>query len=73
MCRSIKQVTHSVVSLCRNAANRNIDSDHFRIKISNPGKFNLIVFKGEDGQMKVRHEPLREIRTDLKQIIEEMK
>ena len=37
------------------------------------GKFNLVTYKGEDGQMKVRHEPLREVRADLKQIIEEMK
>ena len=37
------------------------------------GKYNLIVFKGEDGQMQVRRDPLREIRADLKQIIDEMK
>ena len=37
------------------------------------GKFNLIVYKGEDGQMQVRHEPLPEIRADLKQIIDDMK
>lgn len=37
------------------------------------GKFNLIIFKGENGEMQKRREPLREIRTDLKQIIEEMK
>lgn len=37
------------------------------------GKFNLIIFKGEDGKMLLRREPLREIREDLKQIIEEMK
>jgi succinate dehydrogenase / fumarate reductase flavoprotein subunit len=37
------------------------------------GKFNLIIFKGDDGKMQVKREPLREIRTDLKQIIEEMK
>ncbi len=37
------------------------------------GKFNLIIYKGEDGQMQVRHDPLREIRADLKNIIDEMK
>ena len=50
---------------------------HFREdypeKDEQSGKFNLIIFKGEDGQMQVKKEPLREIRTDLKQIIEEMK
>ena len=50
---------------------------HFREdypgKDEQSGKFNLIIYKGEDGQMQVRKEPLREIRTDLKQIIEEMK
>jgi succinate dehydrogenase / fumarate reductase flavoprotein subunit len=37
------------------------------------GKFNIIIKKGEDGQMQVKREALREIRADLKQIIEEMK
>jgi succinate dehydrogenase / fumarate reductase flavoprotein subunit len=50
---------------------------HFREdypeKDEKTGKFNLIIFKGEDGQMKVKREPLREVRADLKQIIEEMK
>ncbi|MGZ5135225.1 MAG: hypothetical protein ACXWCG_08750, partial [Flavitalea sp.] len=50
---------------------------HFREdypeKDGQSGKFNLIIFKGEDGQMQVKKEPLREIRTDLKQIIDEMK
>jgi succinate dehydrogenase / fumarate reductase, flavoprotein subunit len=50
---------------------------HFREdypeKDGQSGKFNLIIYKGEDGQMQVKKEPLREIRSDLKQIIEEMK
>ena len=50
---------------------------HFREdypeKDEKTGKFNLIIFKGEDGQMQVKRETLREVRTDLKQIIEEMK
>ena len=37
------------------------------------GKYNLIIYKGDDGQMQARRDPLREIRSDLKQIIEEMK
>jgi succinate dehydrogenase / fumarate reductase flavoprotein subunit len=37
------------------------------------GKANLIIYKGTDGQMQIRREPLREMRDDLKQIIEEMK
>jgi len=36
-------------------------------------KFNHIIYKGEDGQMQLRREPIREMRADLKQIIEEMK
>ncbi len=37
------------------------------------GKFNFVISKGEDGQMQIRHEPIREMREDLKQIIDEMK
>jgi succinate dehydrogenase / fumarate reductase flavoprotein subunit len=36
------------------------------------GKFNLIIFKGEGGQMQIRKETLPEVREDLKKIIEEM-
>ena len=50
---------------------------HFREdypeKDEKAGKFNLVIFKGADGKMQVRREPLREMREDLKQIIEEMK
>ncbi|MFC0773894.1 fumarate reductase/succinate dehydrogenase flavoprotein subunit [Terrimonas alba] len=50
---------------------------HFREdypeKDEQTGQCNLIILKGEDGQMKVKREPLREVRADLKQIIEEMK
>ncbi|HKO79686.1 MAG TPA: FAD-binding protein, partial [Chitinophagaceae bacterium] len=50
---------------------------HFREdypeKDEKTGKFNLIIFKGKDGQMQVKREPLQEMRSDLKQIIEEMK
>jgi succinate dehydrogenase / fumarate reductase flavoprotein subunit len=50
---------------------------HFREdypeKDEKTGQCNLIISKGEDGQMKLKREPLREVRADLKQIIEEMK
>ena len=36
-------------------------------------KFNLIISKDKEGKMQVKQEPLREMREDLKQIIEEMK
>lgn len=49
---------------------------HFREdypqKDEKSGNYNLIIFKGEDGQMQVKPAPLREISPDLKQIIEEM-
>jgi succinate dehydrogenase / fumarate reductase flavoprotein subunit len=37
------------------------------------GKFNLVIFKGKDGQMEIKKESLPEMREDLKKIIEEMK
>ena len=37
------------------------------------GKFNLIIYKGEDGQMQVRRDALREMPPELKAIIDEMK
>jgi succinate dehydrogenase / fumarate reductase flavoprotein subunit len=50
---------------------------HFRedypAKDENAGKFNLVIFKGADGTMQLRREPLPEIREDLKQIIADMK
>ena len=50
---------------------------HFREdypeKDVNTGKFNCLIFKGEDGSMQLRREPLREMREDLNQIVEEMK
>ncbi|MDX2045906.1 MAG: fumarate reductase/succinate dehydrogenase flavoprotein subunit [Chitinophagaceae bacterium] len=36
-------------------------------------KLNLVIYKGADGEMQIKQEPLKELRTDLKQIIEEMK
>jgi succinate dehydrogenase / fumarate reductase flavoprotein subunit len=50
---------------------------HFREdypqKDANTGNCNLIVLKGEDGQMMVKRVPIREMQPDLKQIIDEMK
>ena len=50
---------------------------HFREdypgKDEKAGKFNIIIFKGAEGQVQVRHEPLKEIPAGLKQVIEEMK
>src|SRR5204862_1598557 len=46
---------------------------HFREdypgKDSQAGKFNIVIFKGEDGEMQVKHESLPEIRADLKELI----
>jgi succinate dehydrogenase / fumarate reductase flavoprotein subunit len=50
---------------------------HFRDDYPNKdeknGKYNLIIFKGDDGRMQLRRDPLTELRPDLKLIIEEMK
>ena len=50
---------------------------HFRedypSKDEKSDKFNLVIWKDDEGQMRIRQEPQKEIRTDLKQIIEEMK
>ena len=47
--------------------------DDYPNKDEKQGRFNVIVRKGHDGQMEVRQEPVLEIRSDLKQLIEEMK
>jgi succinate dehydrogenase / fumarate reductase flavoprotein subunit len=48
---------------------------HFREdypqKDDKTGKFNLVIFKGDDGTMQMKREPLLEMREDLKQVIEE--
>jgi len=50
---------------------------HFRedypMKDEKNSKFNIIIKKGSDGAMILRHRPLPEIRDDLKLIIEELK
>lgn len=47
--------------------------DDYPNKDEQSSKFNLVVYKGDDGQMEVKQQPILEIRSDLKQIIEEMK
>jgi succinate dehydrogenase / fumarate reductase flavoprotein subunit len=37
------------------------------------GKYNSVISMGPDGEMQLRRESLKEIRADLKTIIEEMK
>jgi succinate dehydrogenase / fumarate reductase flavoprotein subunit len=50
---------------------------HFRedypLKDEKAAKFNVVIYKGTEGKMQVKREPLREMRSDLIQIIEEMK
>lgn len=50
---------------------------HFRedypAKDEKNGRVNFIIYKGSDGGMQIKKEPLSEVRADLKQIIEEMK
>jgi succinate dehydrogenase / fumarate reductase flavoprotein subunit len=47
--------------------------EDFQQKDDQHGKFNSVIRKGTDGQMELSKLPLVEIRSDLKQIIEEMK
>jgi succinate dehydrogenase / fumarate reductase flavoprotein subunit len=47
--------------------------DDFPDKDPNYAKFNLVVKKGADGRPQLRREPIKELRDDLKQVIEENK
>jgi succinate dehydrogenase / fumarate reductase flavoprotein subunit len=47
--------------------------DDFPDKDPECAKFNLIVKKGADGRPQLRREPIKELRDDLKQVIEENK
>jgi succinate dehydrogenase / fumarate reductase, flavoprotein subunit len=47
--------------------------DDFPDKDPSYGKFNIVIRKGPGGEMQVSREPIPELRTDLKQIIEENK
>lgn len=50
---------------------------HFREDFPNKdeayGKINFVIKKGADGEMKISREPVKEMRADLKQVVEEMK
>jgi succinate dehydrogenase / fumarate reductase flavoprotein subunit len=47
--------------------------DDFPAKDESFGKFNMVIRKGPDGEMQVRREPLPQMSSELKAIIEEMK
>jgi succinate dehydrogenase / fumarate reductase, flavoprotein subunit len=47
--------------------------DDYPDKDVKSSKFNLVIHKSSDGEMKIREAPIPQIREDLKQIIEEMK
>jgi len=47
--------------------------DDYPAKDEKIGKFNLVIHKGDNGQMELSRRPLPEIREDLKQLIEEFK
>ncbi|HYV06767.1 MAG TPA: fumarate reductase/succinate dehydrogenase flavoprotein subunit, partial [Blastocatellia bacterium] len=46
--------------------------DDYPAKDSAFAKFNVAVRKAADGSMQVAHEPIPEMRAELKQVIEEM-
>jgi succinate dehydrogenase / fumarate reductase, flavoprotein subunit len=47
--------------------------DDFPNKDPDYAKFNVVSFRGPDGQMRIRREPVREMPVELQAIIEEMK
>jgi len=47
--------------------------DDYPQKDAESGKFNLVIKKNSSGNMQLRKEPLKDMRPDLKQVIEEMK
>ncbi len=47
--------------------------DDYQAKEAEFGKINIIIRKDSSGGMQVVHEPIRPVRDDLKQVIEEMK
>jgi succinate dehydrogenase / fumarate reductase flavoprotein subunit len=47
--------------------------DDFPEKDPSYGKFNIVIRRGQDGEMQVMREPIPEMREDLKKIIEENK
>jgi succinate dehydrogenase / fumarate reductase flavoprotein subunit len=47
--------------------------EDFPDKAAADGKMNVVVFKGADGSMQLRREPIPPMPEELKQVIEEMK
>jgi succinate dehydrogenase / fumarate reductase flavoprotein subunit len=47
--------------------------DDYPDKDPGAAKFNLVTFKGPDGQMKLRREPIAALPPELAQVIEENK
>jgi succinate dehydrogenase / fumarate reductase flavoprotein subunit len=47
--------------------------DDFPEKDPAQGKFNVVAYLGADGQMQLRHEPIKPMPAELAAIIEEMK
>jgi succinate dehydrogenase / fumarate reductase flavoprotein subunit len=47
--------------------------DDYPEKVAEFGSFNHVITKGADGQMQLKREPLKEMRDDLKQVVEENK
>jgi succinate dehydrogenase / fumarate reductase flavoprotein subunit len=47
--------------------------DDFPNKDAEAGNFNLVIRRGSDGSMQLHREPIKEVRSDLRQIIEELK
>ena len=47
--------------------------DDFPEKVADCAKFNIVTFRGPDGQMRIRREPVKEMPAELQAVIEEMK
>jgi succinate dehydrogenase / fumarate reductase flavoprotein subunit len=47
--------------------------DDFPEKVADCAKFNIVTFRGPDGQMRIRREPVKEMPGELQAVIEEMK
>jgi succinate dehydrogenase / fumarate reductase flavoprotein subunit len=47
--------------------------DDFPEKVADCAKFNIMTFRGPDGQMRIRREPVKDMPAELQAVIEEMK